>query len=88
MLQLYHGAVILQLSESYSGNDEWYTAISSRENFMLPLTALQIAAEQSPSGPRRSDGKTYLAEARATKECAQFFRVEVSDFAEAKSHLP
>ena len=88
VLQLYHGAVILQLSESYSGNDEWYTAISSRENFMLPLTALQIAAEQSPSGPRRSDGKTYLAEARAIKECAQFFRVEVSDFAEAKSHLP
>lgn len=88
VLQLYHGAVILQLSESYSGNDEWYTAISSRENFMLPLTALQIAAEQSPLGPRRSDGKTYLAEARATKECAQFFRVEVSDFAEAKSHLP
>lgn len=88
VLQLYHGAVVLQLSESYSGNDEWYTAISKRENFMLPLTALQIAAEQCHSGPRRADGKTYLAEARAKQENAQLYRVEVSDFAAAKAHLP
>lgn len=86
--QLYPGVAVLQLSEGYSGNDAWYTAISSREDFRLPLTALQIAAEQSPSGPRRSDGKTFLAEARAKRECARFLRVEVSDFAEATGHLP
>ncbi|MCQ4265455.1 lipase family protein [Stutzerimonas stutzeri] len=86
--QLYLGVSVLQLSEGYSGNDAWYTAISSREDFRLPLTALQIAAEQTPSGPRRSDGKTFLAEARAKRECARFLRVEVSDFAEATGHLP
>ncbi len=86
--QLYPGVAVLQLSEGYSGNDAWYTAISSREDFRLPLTALQIAAEQSPSAPRRSDGKTFLAEARAKRECARFLRVEVSDFAEATGHLP
>lgn len=89
ILSIHCGPQVLDLSTIASQyRDPWYEELSIRENFPLPLTALQIAAEQSPSGPRRSDGKTYLAEARATKECAQFLRVEVSDFAEATGHLP
>ncbi len=89
ILDIHSGPQVLDLSRiALQYRDPWYEELAIRVRFPLPLTALQIAAEQSPSGPRRSDGKTYLAEARATKECAQFFRVEVSDFAEAKSHLP
>jgi len=86
--QIYCGLVVLQISVAYTGSDEWYARISRRDKFMLPLTALQVAAESSPSGPRRANGETYLAEARANQERAHFFRVEVSDFAEAKKHLP
>jgi len=85
---LYCGLVVLQLSNSYAGSDQWYAAISRREKFTLPLTALQVMAELSSSGPRRGDGETYLAERRAIEEGACFFRVEVSDFAEATGHLP
>ncbi|MHB0851498.1 lipase family protein [Stutzerimonas nitrititolerans] len=89
VLNTHCGPLILDFSEKASQYlDPWYEELSIREAFPLPLTALQIAAEQSPSGPRRADGKTYLAEARAAHENAQLFRVEVSDFAEAKAHLP
>lgn len=85
---LYCGLVVLQLPDSYAGSDQWYAAISRREKYTLPLTALQVMAELSSSGSRRSDGETYLAEKRAIEEGARFFRVEVSDFAEANGHLP
>jgi len=68
--------------------DAWHEELSSRKAFQLPLANIQVAAEKTPSGPRRSDGKTYLAEARAREEGARFYRVEVSDFAEATGHLP
>jgi hypothetical protein len=85
----YCGAVVLNLSTLDAGNlDPWYKELTIRKSFQLPLTALQVAAEQSPTGPRHADGKTYLAEARAQREQARFLRVEVSDFADAIKHLP
>jgi len=86
--QSYCGPVVLALSDSYKGGDQWYAGLARRDKFSLPLTALQVAAEQSPTGPRHTNGKTYLAEERATLEKARFLRVEVSDFAEATKHLP
>lgn len=83
------GPVVLDLSTLDGGNlDWWYEELTIRKAFKLPLTALQVAAEQSPTGPRRANGRTYLAEERATREKARFLRVEVSDFAEATKHLP
>ena len=83
------GPVVLDLSTLDAGElDPWYKVLAIRKAFKLPLTALQVAAEQSPTGPRHADGKTYLAEQRATQEKARFLRVEVSDFAEATKHLP
>lgn len=85
----YCGPVVLDLSTLDTGKlDPWYEELTIRKAFKLPLTALQVAAEQSPTGPRRADGKTYLAEERAAREKARFLRVEVSDFAEATKHLP
>lgn len=83
------GPANLDISAPDSGElDAWYKRLTIRKSFRLPLTALQVAAEQSPSGPRRTDGKTYLAEARASQEKARFFRVEVRDFAKTAGHLP
>lgn len=83
------GPVVLDISALDAGDlDPWYKVLTIRKAFKLPLTALQVVAEQSPTGPRRANGKTYLAEERATREKARFLRVEVSDFAEVTSHLP
>tara|TARA_R110000796_G_scaffold252639_2_gene389742 strand:- start:15725 stop:17896 length:2172 start_codon:yes stop_codon:yes gene_type:complete len=85
----YCGPMLLSINAEYRGGDSWYEHLLDREDYPLPLTALQIAAEQSPIGPRRSGcTKTYLAEERATQEGARFYRVEVSDLVEAINHLP
>lgn len=86
---IYCGPIVLDLSALDDGKlDPWYEELIIRDVFRIQLTILQVAAEQSPAGPRRPDGKTYLAEERAARENARFLRVEVSDFAEAKGHLP
>jgi pimeloyl-ACP methyl ester carboxylesterase len=86
---IYCGPAVLDLSMLDSGGlDPWYEELTIRDSFKIPLTNLQIAAEQSPAGPRRSDGCTYLAEERASSEKAHFLRVEVSDLVEATGHLP
>jgi hypothetical protein len=83
------GATVLDLSQlATTYPDPWYEELALRKSFKIPLTALQIAAEQSPAGPRRTNGRTYLAEDRAAREQARFLRAEVSDFTEIKSHLP
>lgn len=83
------GAIVLDLSQPATAfTDPWYEELAIRKAFKLPLTAVQMAAEQSPAGPRRTDGKTYLAQERAVKEDAYFIRAEVSDFVASKGHLP
>lgn len=85
----YCGPMLLSINAKYLGGDEWYEHLLDRENYPLPLTNLQIAAEQTSIGPRRAgDTKTYLAEERAAQESARFFRIEVSDLVEATKHLP
>jgi hypothetical protein len=85
----YVGPLILDLSASYAGINPWYKRLQTRDKFALPITALQVAAEQSPTGPR-IDGRTYKARERAEKEQAAFFQVEVRDFVKPceAAHLP
>jgi len=85
----YVGPLILDLSAPYTGLDTWYRRLQTREKFTIPLTALQVAAEQSPTGPR-IDGRTYKARELAEKEQAAFFQVEVRDFVKPgeAAHLP
>ncbi|MBO3274760.1 lipase family protein [Pseudomonas schmalbachii] len=87
VVNIYCGPSVLSVSDDYKGGDRWYSIIANREKFPLTISAIQVAAERSPSGPRRN-GKTYLAEERAESEKANFLRVEVSDFVEANKHLP
>jgi hypothetical protein len=86
----YCGPLVLDLSMRYQGFvDPWYDVIQERKAFKLPLTALQVAAEQSPTGPR-IDGRTYLARELAEREQAAFLQVEVRDFTKPgeAAHLP
>ena len=86
---LYCGPPLLELSAvAQHVPDGWYEHLQLRKAFPLPLSALQIAAEQTPIGPRDPAGKTWLAEERAVREGARFYRVEVSDFVAANKHLP
>lgn len=86
---LYCGPSVLELSSTLTSfPDSWYEHLQLRQAYPLPLTELQIAAEQTPIGPRRADGRTWMAEQRALEENARFFRVEVSDFVAANKHLP
>lgn len=82
------GSLVLSFPNDYVGNDQWYTGLLNREHFPIPLSALQVSAELSPTGPRRIDGTTYLAQERAAKEDAYFIRAEVSEFVASKGHLP
>lgn len=82
------GPLIIDFDNEYMGSNPWYASLRYRKHFPIPISALQVAAEQSPAGPRHTNGKTYLAQERAAKEAAYFIRAEVSDFVECKSHLP
>ncbi len=85
---IYCGPIVLDLPHLTAGTEgTCYEELTIRKAFKIPLTSLQVASEQSPCGPRQN-GKTYLAEERAAREQARFWRVEVSDFAEATKHLP
>jgi len=84
-----HGATLLDLSAAATTYpDPWYEELKIRKRFKLPLTALQIAAEQTSCGPRGSNGKTYLAKERAEREGAYFMRTEVRNIVIDTSHLP
>ncbi len=85
---LHSGALVVSFPNEYTGNDPWYSGLYNREYFPTPLSALQVSAEQSPAGPRRTDGQTYLAQERAAREDAYFIRAEVSDLVKSKGHLP
>ncbi len=85
---IYGGVAVVCFPSEYRGGDKWYEHLMDREFFSLPLTSLQVAAEQVTIGPRRPNGETYLAKERAERENAVFLRIEVSDLVEAKAHLP
>ena len=86
---LHCGPNVLALSSAARFfSDPWYEQLTLRDAYPIPLSALQIAAEQTPAGPREANGLTWMAEQRAAEEKARFFRVEVSDLVSANKHLP
>lgn len=85
---IYAGPALLSFKAPYSDVDPWYARLMDRTGFPLQLTALQVAAERSPRGPRDANGKTFEAKQRAQQEKATFYRVEVSNLVTVTSHLP
>ena len=46
---LYCGVAIVSFPARYAGGENWYEDLLDRKAYPLPLTAVQIAAEQTPS---------------------------------------
>ncbi|VXB03929.1 Lipase (Class 3) [Pseudomonas sp. 8AS] len=83
---MYCGPALVQLSKPYEGGvDTWYERLMVRESYALPITALQVAAEQTL---RRPTEQPSPSPARGAREQAEFYRVEVRDLVEVTSHLP
>lgn len=86
----YVGPLLIDFSAPYEGSiDPWYDILKLRDAFKLPLTALQVAAEQTPSAHRKPEDKN-LAQLRAKQEGAVYYHVQVRDFVakNAAAHLP
>lgn len=86
----YHGPLFIDLSTPCKGAvDPWYDILMLRDKFRIPLTAIQIAAEQTPAAHRKP-GDPHLPQLRAKEEKAIYHHVEVSDFVlkSAAAHLP
>lgn len=83
---MYCGPALVQISKPYEGGvDTWYERLMIRKYYPLPITALQVAAEQTR---RRPNEQPSPSPARAAREKAEFYRVEVRDLVEVTSHLP
>ncbi|WP_341520295.1 lipase family protein [Pseudomonas sp. G.S.17] len=86
----YKGPLLLDLSApAQIIVDPWYSYLATREKFPIPLTALQIAAEHTPSAHRRPDDMSP-AQICAKHENAIYFHVQVRDFVSKwhAAHLP
>lgn len=83
---IYCGPLRLTLPGPYTGGvDTWYERLMIRDYYALPITALQVAAEQTL---RRPAEQPSPGPALAAQESAEFYRVEVRDLVEVTSHLP
>lgn len=85
IVSTYCGPAILSFPEFYTGDDDWYLALQTRQQYALPITALQVAAEHTR---RRPSSEPSASLTRAVKEKAEFYRVEVRDLVQITSHLP
>ncbi|UQS16440.1 lipase family protein [Pseudomonas sp. HS6] len=82
----YNGPLILTLSEPYKGSEKVYVDLTERQDYPLPITEIQVAAEQTLRRPMGSTSKTGAY--RASSEKAQYHNVEVRDLVEFNKHLP
>jgi hypothetical protein len=82
----YHGPLFLEISAPFEIGDKWYEDLRDRDNFPIPLTDIQVAAEQTPAAHRKP-GDPQL---RAQEENALYYHVQVRDFVpvSAAAHLP
>lgn len=76
------GAIILSFEEKYSGTDDWYNNLIKRENYRLPITQLQYAAEQTEWKEWTNIHQTY------SNDSIKHNQLEVRDFVEHVMHLP
>ncbi|MDQ0739605.1 lipase family protein [Pseudomonas sp. W4I3] len=82
---VYRGPVSLLMDEPYSGNEMPYKRLMTRRDYALPITELQVRAEQtyflSNDGQRVENNP-------ARQKADRFYHVEVSDLVRYKAHLP
>ncbi|WP_395608227.1 lipase family protein [Pseudomonas sp. B22129] len=81
----YCGPVVLKLDSLYSGAQEPYNRLRIRQAYQLPITELQVRAEQtrfSAEDGQRIEGNP------AQSQADRFYQVEVRDLVRHVAHLP
>ncbi|AZD29889.1 lipase family protein [Pseudomonas chlororaphis] len=79
------GPIALIVEEKYQGGNEFYAYLQQRPYYPLPITELQVRAEQTRYA-HKDGSRTQSNPAQA---CADFFcQVEVRHFVEHVAHLP
>ncbi|WP_024677269.1 lipase family protein [Pseudomonas syringae] len=81
----YCGPVVLKTCEEYVGEDDFYTALSGRGSYPLPITELQVRAEKTRFS-NKSGVRTRSNPAQS--EADAFCQVEVSELVKHACHLP
>lgn len=81
----YQGPVVLHIDTPYTGSEDFYSSLSQRKIYPLPITELQIRAEKSRFV--RKDG-LRVEKNPAREKADQFFHVEVRDLVKSFAHLP
>ncbi|WDG78153.1 lipase family protein [Pseudomonas chlororaphis] len=79
------GPIALIIEEKYQGSNELYAYLQQRQFYPLPITELQVRAEQTRY--LHKDGSR--TKSNPAQACADFFcQVEVRHFVEHIAHLP
>ncbi|TFY91500.1 lipase family protein [Pseudomonas nabeulensis] len=82
---IYCGPVVLVFDDLYSGVEKPYSQLATRKTYRLPITELQVRAEQS----RFAEADGRRVEDNPAKQSAQrFYQVEVRDLVRHTAHLP
>ncbi|MEB0199899.1 lipase family protein [Pseudomonas sp. 5S4] len=83
--ECYRGPVLLYFNDAYHGVRDYYTALMERDNYPLPVTELQVRAEESffihQGGIRTEHNPAKL-------DADIFYQVDVRDLVEHTAHLP
>ncbi|MDC7816773.1 MULTISPECIES: lipase family protein [Pseudomonas] len=81
----YRGPVVLTLNVAYTGNEVFYNDLMNRKSYPLPITELQVRAEQT----RFFHNDGFRVEHNpAQKDADEFIQVEVRDLVKQVAHLP
>ncbi|MFJ4248448.1 Lipase (class 3) [Pseudomonas helmanticensis] len=81
----YQGPVVLTIDEPYQGAEAFYKALTQRESYPLPISELQVKAENTRF--IRKDG-ARVEKNPAKEKADQFFQIEVRDLVSKSAHLP
>ena len=82
---IYCGPVVLVFDDLYSGTEQPYHWLMLRSTYKLPITELQIRAEQTRFAA--SDGRRPESNP-AQQKANRFYQVEVRDLVRHVAHLP
>ena len=81
----YRGPVVLRLDTEYAGSEDLYLFLMNRPSYPLPITELQVRAEQTRFFHK--DGFP-VDHNPAQKAGDKFIQVEVRDLVKQRAHLP
>ncbi|WP_206165359.1 hypothetical protein, partial [Citrobacter braakii] len=79
------GPLVIKLDEHYSGSEKPYTDLMTRLAYKLPITELQVRAEQTRF--LRADGQR-VERSISKNQTDLFYQVEVRDLVRYAAHLP